>query len=64
MLPVLPEHSQEGHAHAGECQVQAAAQEWRGELGGRGDTHEEDGDDGQHDVNTFSQEDLGIGVRR
>lgn len=31
-----------------------------GELGGGGDTHQDDGDDGQHDVDALPQQDSGI----
>lgn len=62
VLPVLPEQHQEGHAHAGERHVEPAAQQRRGELRRSGDAHQQDGGDGQHDVDESAQQDLGVSV--
>lgn len=34
--------------------------QWSSKLGSSGDTHQDDGDDGQHDVDALSQQDPGI----
>lgn len=38
----------------------AAPHQRGGKLGGRGDAHQDDGDDGQHDVDALSQQDAGV----
>lgn len=62
VFPVLPQQRQQGHAHAGQRQVEAAAQQRRGELGRRGHAHQDDGDDGQHDVDALAQQHSGVSV--
>ncbi len=62
MLPVLPQQRQHGHAHAGEREVEAATQQRGGELGRRGNAHQDHRDDGQHDVDALPQQHLGVGV--
>lgn len=59
-LPVPPEEGEEADGeHSGE-HVVAAPHERRGELGGGGDAHQDDGDDGQHDVDALAQQDAGV----
>lgn len=38
----------------------AALHQRRGKLGGGGDAHQDDGDDGQHDVDALPQQDAGV----
>lgn len=59
-LPVLPEEGEETDSEHGGKHVVAAPHERRGELGGGGDTHEDDGDDGQHDVNALAEQDASV----
>lgn len=59
-LPVPPEEGEEADGqHGGEHMV-AAPHERRGKLGGGGDAHQDDGDDGQHDVDALAQQDAGV----
>lgn len=37
-----------------------APHQWSGKLGSSGDTHQDDGDDGQHDVDALPQQDSGV----
>ena len=37
-----------------------APHQWSGKLGSGGDAHQDDGDDGQHDVDALSQQDSGV----
>lgn len=37
-----------------------APHQWSGKLGSGGDTHQDDGDDGQHDVDGLPQQNSGI----
>lgn len=62
MFPVLPQQCEHGHAHASQRQVEAATQQRGGELGRRRNAHQDHGDDGQHDVDAFPQQHLGVGV--
>lgn len=62
MFPVLPQQRQHRHADAGERQVEATTQQRGGELGRRGNAHQDHGDDRQHDVDAFPQEHLGVCV--
>lgn len=38
----------------------SAPHQWSGKLGSSGNTHQDDGDDGQHDVDALPQQDSGI----
>lgn len=40
----------------------AAPHHGGGELGNSGDAHQDDGDDGQHDVDGLPQQDAGVGA--
>lgn len=40
----------------------AAPHQGGGELGSSGDAHQDDGDDGQHDVDGLPQQDAGVGA--
>lgn len=59
-LPVPPEEGEEADGEHGGKHVVAAPHERRGKLGGGGDAHQDDGDDGQHDVDALAQQDAGI----
>lgn len=37
-----------------------APHQWSGKLGSGGDTHQNDGDDGQHDVDALPKQDSGV----
>lgn len=60
MVPVFTKYRKESHSEEGAEDVEAALHHGRDELGDGGHAHQDDGHEGQHDVDALAQQDFGV----
>ena len=60
MVPVFTKYRKESHSEEGAEDVEAALHHGRDELGDGGHAHQDDGHEGEYDIDALAQQDFGV----